>query len=90
MDAPSDEGIDPIRSVILSERASLLRKILESIDKTCQTAIQMFYIQSLSYKEISEHLGIAVNTVGSRLAKCLNKLRGLIKSDPELGEDFHA
>ena len=90
IDAPSDETVDPIRSVILSERASILKKILESIDKTCQIAIQMFYLQSLTYKEISEHLGIAVNTVGSRLAKCLNKLKGFIKSDPKLREDFHA
>ena len=36
-------------------------------------AIRLFYLDGMAYKEIAGKLGIAVNTVGSRLAKMPGK-----------------
>ena len=80
------EAFDPIKEVETYERGAALREQLKTLDETCRTAIQFFYVQALSYKEISARLGIAVNTVGSRLAKCLEKLRGMVEKDPFLRE----
>jgi RNA polymerase sigma factor (sigma-70 family) len=88
VDHPAGEDFDPVAEIIRFERARVTRKMLDSLDATCQTAIRLFYLDSLSYKEIAGRLGIAVNTVGSRLAKCLEKLRSLIQKEDVLREYF--
>lgn len=86
MDVEAGEKFDPVTEVEGFERAQALKEQVELLDETCRTAIHHFYVESLSYKEISAQLGIAVNTVGSRLAKCLEKLRGLVEKNPFLQE----
>jgi tRNA-binding EMAP/Myf-like protein len=34
----------------------------------------------------ADELGLSINTVGSRLSKCLNKLREMIEKSPAAGE----
>ena len=51
-------------------------------------AIDAYYNQGLSYKEISEELGLAVNTVGSRLSKCLGKVKQNLQENPNFEEYF--
>ncbi len=86
-DIEAGDGFDPIRAVIASERAVALRQLLEGIGPTCKAAIRQYYLQELSYKEIAAETGIAINTVGSRLAKCLVKLRAMVEKDAMLRED---
>jgi len=83
-DPPADASFDPVRTVARMERAAVLRELIDSLNETCREAIGDFYLHELTYKEISERRGIAVNTVGSRLAKCLDKLRALVHAKPEL------
>lgn len=75
LETPAGETFDPIHEITLRERAQALRSLLDQLDGTCREAIHRFYVDGLSYKEIADALGIAVNTVGSRLSKCLDKLR---------------
>ncbi len=82
------EEWDPVRTILLTERARALDGLLRQLDATCVTAIRHFYLEGLAYKAIAERLKIAVNTVGSRLAKCLDKLKGLAAKDSALGEDL--
>jgi RNA polymerase sigma-70 factor (ECF subfamily) len=89
-DLPAGEEFDPVRTVELAERARALRQVMEAMDTTCRAAVRAFYLEGLSYREISDRLGITVNTVGSRLAKCLKKMREKILDHPELGEEFGA
>ena len=56
-----------------SERARMARALIEDLDETCREAVSAFYLEEMSYKDMSERFGIAVNTVGSRLAKCLEE-----------------
>jgi len=84
----ADGGGDPHALVVRAERARALRRVLEALDDTCRTALRMFYIEHQSYLDMARALGIATNTVGSRLAKCIAKLRSLARQDTELGEYF--
>ncbi|MFZ4394354.1 MAG: RNA polymerase sigma factor [Kiritimatiellia bacterium] len=77
-DAPADESYDPVREIILSERAAALRRALPRLDPVCQDAVRAFYVDGKSYKELADSQGITVNTVGSRLSRCLDKLRALL------------
>jgi len=86
MDVPAGEAFDPVRTVLQREAAQSVRQMMTELDATCQTAIRLFYVDELSYAEIAGRLGIAVNTVGSRLAKCLEKLRRRADHDPLLKE----
>jgi RNA polymerase sigma factor (sigma-70 family) len=79
---------DPIRQIILAERASALKRLLESMEPACHSVIKPFYLKNLSYKDLSQRLGISVNTVGSRLARCLEKLRLMIEGDRAAREYF--
>ena len=85
--APADLD-DPVRLVLLAERARGVAALLEQVDETCRRALRLFYLESLSYREMGERLGIAVNTVGSRLSKCLAKLRDFVRADPSWREYF--
>jgi len=66
---------DPVALIIQAERAKDLHGMIAETSETCQEAIRLFYFESLSYTEIGEALGLAVNTVGSRLSKCLTRLK---------------
>jgi RNA polymerase sigma-70 factor (ECF subfamily) len=79
---------DPVQVILKTERARSLRRVLEELDETCRAAIRQFYLEDLSYKEMAEANGITVNTVGSRLSKCLNKLRGMLAEKSESREDI--
>ncbi len=74
-DPPADASFDPVAEILEAERAARVRALVDALDETCRTAIRFFYLDQLTYREMAERLGIAVNTVGSRLAKCLDKLR---------------
>ena len=87
MDAPSTDQYDPIKKIYTFETVGAVRELLKHLDGTCLEAIQLFYMEGLAYKEIAKKLGISINTVGSRLAKCLEKLRRNAQHDPILREE---
>ncbi|MFA7256945.1 MAG: sigma-70 family RNA polymerase sigma factor [Kiritimatiellales bacterium] len=74
--------LNPHHEVIQNERRQALHHALQQLKETCKNAITLFYVKNLSYREISEQLGISTNTVGSRLAKCLNKLHKELRHRP--------
>ena len=82
MDPAAGEEFDPRREIIADERAARLRTLIDQLDETCRQAIRMFYLESVAYEEMARRLGVVVNTVGSRLAKCRDKLMGLARKDP--------
>lgn len=78
-DLPAGDRFDPVVEIMANERARILKDTLAKISDDCRSIIQSFYRDGYSYKEISAQQGIAVNTVGSRLARCLSKLRELLE-----------
>ncbi|HOW96480.1 MAG TPA: sigma-70 family RNA polymerase sigma factor [Kiritimatiellia bacterium] len=84
----ADRSQDPLRDVINAEVAGQVKRVLEQVDELCRVAIQRFYFAQQSYKQMADELGISINTVGSRLAKCLEKMRKMFSADLFFGEDF--
>ncbi len=82
MEFASTPDNDPYNEAVQHERQRLLESALQHLQQTCKDSIRMFYLQHLSYREMSEQLGIAVNTVGSRLSKCLDKLHHELRQHP--------
>ena len=87
LEGQTDDRSDPVHQIIVFERVKTIRKLLDNLEKLCQTAIRDFYFENLSYKEIAKKRGIALNTVGSRLSKCLERLRSQMKKEEYLGEE---
>ncbi len=84
MEFANPNAMDPHHETAQKERHQSLRAAVRSLNPTCRDGISMYYFQSLSYQEMSAQLGIAVNTVGSRLNKCLNKLHKELRRQPAL------
>ena len=81
LDVANDKDVDPCREIARNEEISEVARVMTLLSETCVTAIQYCYVQRMSYKEIAGRLGIAVNTVGSRLSKCLVRLRELLMAN---------
>ncbi|MEI7899144.1 MAG: sigma-70 family RNA polymerase sigma factor [bacterium] len=79
VDVAAGPEFDPVATLQRAERAAVLRSALARMDEPSQTLIRQFYVEGLSYREIALRQGVAVNTVGSRLSRCLDKLRELLK-----------
>lgn len=78
IDLKDDRNMDPVRLCVLSERAAALKAAMQEIDNTCRRAVRQFYMEGRSYKSMAKAEGVSINTVGSRLARCLAKLRKLL------------
>jgi len=83
MDIQAGEDFNPFTAVALTERAAALKRLVAGLDSLCRTAIHDFYTRGLSYKQMAKKQGVAVNTVGSRLARCLDKLREMMTHEPD-------
>ncbi len=69
---------DPVAQVQREERAAILRAALDRLDPQSRENLVLFYVEGLSYKEMAERQGVAVNTVGSRLSRSLERLREIL------------
>lgn len=61
---------------------ALIRDALEQMGGRCQKLLWLLYYdpREPSYKEISRQLGISLGSIGPTRARCLQKLRKLLKS----------
>lgn len=82
------EEFDPVHCVLLMERAKLLQEALKQLDEGCASTIDKFYFKSIPYKEIAEKFGISINTVASRLSRCMDKLKQILTKTGNTREDF--
>lgn len=85
-----EEGLigNPLALIDRVDRAREVGKLLRHLTAVCQDALTRFYVEEQSYQEIARDLAITVNTVGSRLSKCLEKMRVLMRNHPMFEEDF--
>lgn len=89
-EAAATEEFDPVQRIYAHENALAIQRLLGKLDSTCSAAVKMFYMKGMAYKDMAEELSISINTVGSRLAKCLEKLRKSAIHDAFLGEEMRA
>jgi RNA polymerase sigma-70 factor (ECF subfamily) len=88
IDVAAGDEFDPVRALQRTERVAVLRRAMEQLDADSQSCLRQFYVEGLSYKDMAARQGVAVNTVGSRLSRCLDRLRALLEAaedPPERG-----
>ena len=76
-------GSDALRSI--DARTALVA--LAKIEESYRSAVELFYLAGLSYKEISATLGVPIGTVMSRLSRGKEQLRRVLATALESNSD---
>jgi len=82
MEFKNGSAPNPHHEILKKERLLALSTAMGALKTTCKNSIVLFYVQNLSYREMAERLGVSVNTIGSRLSKCLDKLQRELRQTP--------
>ncbi len=70
-----DDGVEmPLASVTRAELEQEVQRAISRLSPKLQTVIVLRYIESQSYEEVSQTLGISIGTVKSRLARAHDAL----------------
>jgi RNA polymerase sigma factor (sigma-70 family) len=79
-DAP-DPGLNLEELRILIEQQQAVREAVEELTGRCRSLIEMLYFDSRSpsYDDISSKIGIPVASIGPTRARCLDKLRTILR-----------
>jgi RNA polymerase sigma factor (sigma-70 family) len=82
---PTDDGMLPDveapepggeEQVLTSERDALLRRAFEGLADADRALLRMLVVEPpLSYREISDALGMPIGSIGPKRARCLRRLR---------------
>ena len=64
----------PDAEVEYHERTGLMRVCIERLEPRAQALVKMKFIENLSYKQISERMGMTVSNVGYTLHHALKSL----------------
>lgn len=84
-DEEFEEPLDPSMSLdeirVLNEAQQDLRDCVQRLPTKCRSLITMLYfdLQSPSYQEISDTLGMPVPGIGPNRARCLEKLKKILR-----------
>lgn len=75
---PTD-NLEDVR--IMTEQQQTVRQAVGQLSERCRTLIGMLYFdqRSLSYDEISQTMGMPVSSIGPTRARCLGKLRMILR-----------
>ena len=72
------EGVSPERRMLAQERVKNLYKVLETLSHNQRTVFLMKFSEEMSVEQISDILGMAVNTVRTHLHRALKAVRGRV------------
>jgi RNA polymerase sigma-70 factor (ECF subfamily) len=73
--SPDENTVDPEQAMLRSDRGRLLREALEKMATDYREVLILREIEGMSYKEISDVIGVPVGTVMSRLSRARLGLR---------------
>lgn len=62
-----DESPNPMTQILEEEKKEILRKIIDSLPQIHRQPLILYFVEGLSYKEISDKLGISMGTTKSRI-----------------------
>ena len=78
---PEDPSINLEELRVLTEKQQAIREAVEELGDRCRTLIGLLYFDSTSpsYDAIGEQLGMPVASIGPTRARCLDKLRMMLR-----------
>lgn len=76
------EGSNPERQVLAKEKVSQLSKTIETLSRNQRTVFLMKFVEEMQVSEISQVLGMPVNTVRTHLHRALNAVRSQMGARP--------
>lgn len=75
----SDSSLSPADQIILNEENSNTLRKINFLEKDQKKIITLYYLNDLSYKEISKKLDITEGTARTRLSRAKNALKEALK-----------
>lgn len=75
-----DETPDPEENLIRSQKAVLMRTIVQKLKPRYRTLIELRYFKEYSYEEISEELGLPLGTVKAQLFRARELLYNTLRN----------
>jgi RNA polymerase sigma factor (sigma-70 family) len=79
-----EEPWDPARTqeqrMLWTEKQQMLRQVLERWPDPCSLLIRTLYFEEGDYQEAAKRLGVAPEGIGSRRARCLDRLRQMLST----------
>tara|TARA_Y100000310_G_C20218104_1_gene594482 strand:- start:2 stop:601 length:600 start_codon:yes stop_codon:yes gene_type:complete len=79
-----DGGLSPLESVARKEKESTMKDALSRLSVPHKEILQLYYMNQLTYKEISRTIDCSIGTVMSRLFYAKKSVLKLINSDKNL------
>jgi RNA polymerase sigma factor (sigma-70 family) len=78
---PEDPTINLEELRLLTEQQQAIRESVEELGERCRVLIRLLYFDTStpSYDRISEQMGIPVASIGPTRARCLDKLRTMLR-----------
>ena len=74
-----DPELNPEKSILASERSSIIREAIESLPEKYYTAIVLRHTEEKSYEEIAEILHLPIGTVKARIFRAREMLNKALK-----------
>ena len=85
-----ERGPEPDKEVAELERAKLILFLQKELKPQHREMLTDFYVSGLSYEEISEKHGFAVNSVGAYLKLGIETMRKFLEKTPRLMSEVRA
>ncbi len=79
--ADEDDKSDPLCRLILSEEESRARSALAELPPHLRVAVTLRYVEDLSFRELSEVLGVPLQTAATRVRRALLQVRENVQRD---------
>ena len=78
---PPDPGENLEALRIMTEQQQTVRDAVDQLTGRCRTLLEMLYFapRTFSYEEISQTMGMPVASIGPTRARCLDKLRTILR-----------
>lgn len=81
-----DRSTQPLDNLLRNEDRQRVERALERLPELPRQVVQLHYLHSLDYREISLRIGISINSVGPALARGRDLLRAILKKNADSGE----
>lgn len=60
------------------DEVEILRQAMAKLKEGCRTLLRLRYYRGFRFREIAEQLGYSTNSMGTRIGRCIDGLRGII------------